>query len=217
MFSPTPKKSHIITITSLTLTRRKKDGPSSSEFQNPRSSLARALQDRVTRLSLAVAAIGSGKLYREVTAMYGLPISSIWYRVNKTMKKPSRRRSLTDKQKKLIVDTPNLLAVNEMPVTDTNLREDIKTVMEKISPAQKHSIQLKPNTISKTFLRSFRRRHRHALRFARPLRREAARFKAVNFDPMTQHFQKLEQLIDEHDLTPDCIFNLGECGVSPEK
>ena len=95
--------------------------------------------------------------------------------------------------------------------------EAISVVLGKLTPARRLTLPFKRDKPSAGYLRAFRRRHGKVIRFGKPLRQEAKRFRAVNAESLTTHFATIEKLIAEHNIDSSRLFNLDEVGVSPGK
>lgn len=67
------------------------------------------------------------------------------------------------------------------------------------------------------YLRGFPTRYKSQLAFMTPTRREALRCSACNGIRLSEHFTKLENLMHEHRIDADRLFNLCECGVTPQR
>ena len=82
---------------------------------------------------------------------------------------------------------------------------------------RKLTLQFRNGSPGTKYLRSFERRHAATIRFTKPTRQEAFRFRACNGDHLSHRLSVLEIIIAEHSIGPIHIWNCDECGNTPGK
>lgn len=95
------------------------------------------------------------------------------------------------------------------------VKEAIEIIIARMPPARRLVLQFRNGTPGHCFLRSFARRHRHQVRFARPVRQGHARCQACHGDALTTHFATLEKIISKYNIDAARIWNCDETGATP--
>lgn len=175
------------------------------------------------RLTQAVAAVNLGESIRSASQRFRVKRSTLGkYKARGgIIRFPAGRRPMLSEQKEQqLVSMLLRHAQHGIPLTQRHLVEGIRFMLKAMSPAHRHILKITDvdnYTPSPSFMLSFRKRHRSILKFGRPSAQEAKRFRAVNGNVLANHFATLEKLLHENNMGPEHIFNLDECGVTPDK
>ena len=169
------------------------------------------------RLSAAIHARKSGATYREAAKKDHVATSTLYARVNTPFLKRGRRCALQPNEEQLIVNFLLRFAKRGAPLNAKHVQEAVKIIVDRMPPYRRILLLFNNNRPGRAFLRAFRKRHADKLSFAKPLRQEASRMAAHNGTVLTHHFAALQKLVEDHGFDSGRIFNLDECGSTPER
>ena len=203
-------------------TRRNDHSPSPTSsivfplpFNMPRRSIRKMTYE--DKLSAAIHARKSGSTYRRAAEKYHVATSTLYARDNTPFLKRGRRCALQTDEEQLIVNFLLRFAKRGAPLKAKHLQEAVKIIVDRLPPYHRILLPFNNKRSVRAFLRAFRKRHADKLSFVKPLRQEASRMAAHNGTVLTHHFAALQNLVEDHGLDSVSIFNLDECGSTPER
>ena len=161
-----------------------------------------------------------GATYCEAAATHDVPVAMLHDRVtrHKTVtRKPGRLASLSPIEEECVVSVLCRYAERGVPMRRAQLKQAIEVIVARMTPARRLALQFRNGSTGVKYLRAFQARHSHKIRFVKPTKQEAQRFRACNGDTLAKHFAVLEKIVSEHSIDPDRIWNCDECGMTPGK
>lgn len=104
-----------------------------------------------------------------------------------------------------------------LPLTMRHVADAVRIIVSSMDPIRRMHLPFKNGTPRIKFFRAFMKRHKEDLEFIRSLKQEHMRFKAINAYVLCDNFACLAKTFAENDLDAARIWNLDECGVSPNR
>ena len=176
---------------------------------------------RQARRQSAMAHIASGAMrIRKAAAWSGIAYSTLQSALQgqRDIRKAAagRPRALNPHEELLVLGLLKKLAEEGTPLSNEYVAEAVAVIGSFISPARRLSLPFKDERPGAKWLRGFRTRYKSQIAFTKPTRQESLRFSACRGEVLSEHFAKLEKLMQEHRIDTDRHFNLDECGVTPQ-
>ena len=183
-------------------------------FSHPR-------QPKHKPLHVAIEMVRKGSIIRKASEFHRVPHSALHNNIAKINHcapspcRPSRLSSLSAVEEKMVLTLLFRYADRGISLRRRHVKEAIEIIVPRMTTGRRLSLPFKNCSPSSHYLRDFTRRYRTKIRFAKPLRQEALRFKAVNGDVLTSHFAVIEKMIREHAVDASRIWNCDEMGATP--
>ena len=178
----------------------------------------RTILKREQRITNATEAGKRGASVRDAAQEFQLAKSTLQYRLSTPIRpKRGRPTALSMSEERMILEFVVKHANKGIPMTERHLCEAISVVLRRLLPSRRVTFPFKKHKPSPGYLGAFRKRHAKVIKFGKPLRQEAKRFRSVNMEALTTHFASVEKRIKDNDIDASRIFNLDEVEVKPDR
>ena len=149
---------------------------------------------------------------------FNCPKSTLQYCLSTPIRpKRGRPTALSMSEERMTLEFVVKHANKEIPMTERHLCEAIYVILRRLPTSRRVTLPSKKHKPSHRYFHTFRKRHAKLMKFGKPLRQEAKRFRSVNMEALTTPFATLERLIKDKNIDASSIFNLDEVGVTPDR
>ena len=163
----------------------------------------------------AFKALDEGCTVRSAAQKFLIAPSTLHYRYERQKESRFRRNMpFTEEEEESIVRVLETHSIEGRPVSRNDLQDLVELLASSFPEQKKKSLRFKNGSPGRAFCTGFGRRHAERIRFKKPSKQEATRYKATNSEVLVQHFANLSTLIKQYDLDARRIFNLDETGVA---
>lgn len=114
---------------------------------------------------------------------------------------------LTKAEKDTLIEWVQYLGITGHPVSKRTLRPKIHTILKAKGMA------VTDKTVSRTWIRNFLNEYKETIKLARTHGLDTKRAQAFNFTTVHHHFQLLSNLLKEHEIPWENVYNMDEKGV----
>ena len=139
------------------------------------------------------------------------------YRLNHRNDSSVRGSVLTADEEGVIVSLITQYGAKGFPLGREDVADAVEILVNSLPPERQVSLPFLNNRPGKKFLRNFQDRNKEAIVFKRSSKEEDLRWRSCNAETLTTHMASIGKLIKENNISPDCIVNIDETGMSPNK